>query len=156
MDQDSVKLGLLIEAAHTHQKLAEAAIANLEVAVRDQVRRTLMDGLRTLHQETEAAVEALQRAKRAANVRLTFLPFGLTAIATAIAIFVAWCILPTPAEVAALRSQREELASNIESLNQRGGRVDLRRCGPGRLCVRVDLHASRYGDSSDYLVIKGY
>jgi hypothetical protein len=26
----------------------------------------------------------------------------------------------------------------------------------GRLCVRVDLRAPRYGESSDYLVVRGY
>jgi len=55
-----------------------------------------------------------------------------------------------------LRTERDELASNIAVLNQRGARADLRRCGAGHLCVRVDLSAPRYGESSDYLVIKGY
>jgi hypothetical protein len=43
MDQDSVKLGLLMETAQTHQRLAEAAIEKLsehtqalEVVARDQ------------------------------------------------------------------------------------------------------------------------
>ncbi|HEY2809381.1 MAG TPA: hypothetical protein VGI91_11375 [Steroidobacteraceae bacterium] len=156
MDQDSVKLGLLIEAAQTHQKLAQAAIGNLEGVVRDQIQRSLVVGLRTLHEETQVAVESLQRVRRAANVRLTLLPFGMTVIAAAVAIFLAWCVLPTPAEVATLRAQRDELASNIESLSQRGGRADLRRCGAGHLCVRVDLNAPRYGERSDYLVVRGY
>ena len=64
--------------------------------------------------------------------------------------------LPTPAEIARLRTERDELASKIAVLNQRGARADLRRCGPGRACVRVDLSAPRYGESSDYMVIKGY
>jgi hypothetical protein len=41
-------------------------------------------------------------------------------------------------------------------LNQRGAGADLRGCGAGRVCVRVDLSALRYGESSDYIVIKGY
>lgn len=163
MDQDSVKLGLLIEAAQTHQKLAEAAIEKLsqqteglEAVVKEHVRRALADGLKSLHVESKGAVEALQRAKQAANVRNAFWTLGVTAVAAAIALFVAWWILPTPSEIAVLRTERAELASNIAALNQRGARADVRRCGTGHLCVQVDLKAPRYGDSSDYLVIKGY
>lgn len=163
MDQDSVKLGLLIEAAQTHQKLVEAAIEKLnkqtqglETVMRDQIQRALADGLSGVHTETQGAVEALQRVKRAANARVTLWSLGQTAIAGAIALFVAVWVLPTSAEISALRTERDELASNIVVLNQRGARADLRRCGTGHLCVRVDLKAPRFGDSSDYLVIKGY
>ena len=163
MDQDRVKLGLLVEAAQAHQKLAEAAVEKLnerakglEAVVKDQVRRALADGLVGLHAETKAAVEALQAVKRAANVRVALWTLGVTAAAAGIALIVAWWVLPTPAEIIALRTERDELASNIASLNQRGARADVRRCGTGQLCVRVDLKAPRYGDSSDYLVIKSY
>ena len=163
MDQDSVKLGLLIEAAQTHQKLAETAIEklsqhtqSLEAAVRDQIQRTLVDSLKTVHTEAQRAVEALQRIKREANARVVLWTLGLTAMSAGIALFIAWWVLPTPAEIARLRTERDELASNIAALNQRGGRADLRRCGTGRVCVRVDLSAPRYGESSDYMVIKSY
>ena len=163
MDQDSVKLGLLMEAAQTHQKLAEAAIEKLnghtqclEAVVRDQIQRALADGLKSVHAETKGAVEALQRVKRAANARTALWTVAVTAIAASVALFVAWWILPTQAEIAALRAKRDELATNITVLNQRGAGVDLRRCGTGRLCVRVDLKAPRYGEGSDYLVVKGY
>ena len=163
MDQDSVKLGLLMETAQTHQKLAETAIEklsqhtqSLESAVRDQIQRALVDALETVHVEAQRAVEALQKMKRAANMRITLWTLGLTATSAAIALFIAWWVLPTPAEISRLRTERDELASNIAVLNQRGARADLRRCGAGRVCVRVDLSAPRYGASSDYLVIKGY
>src|ERR1700730_1474940 len=78
MDQDIVKLGLLVEVAQTHQKLADAAIEKLntqtqglETVARDQIRRALADGLKSVHAETKGAVEALQRVKRAANARGT-------------------------------------------------------------------------------------
>ena len=163
MDQDSVKLGLLMETAQTHQKLAETAIEklsqhtqSLEAAVRDQIQRALVDALKTVHAESQRAVDALQKIKRAANARVTLWTLGLTATSAAIALFVAWWVLPTPREIARLRTERDELASNIAVLNQRGARADLRRCGTGRVCVRVDLSAPRYGESSDYMVIKGY
>jgi hypothetical protein len=163
MDRDSVKLGLLMETAERHQKLAEAAIGKLneqaqglESVVRDQIRRAVADELKIVQAETQRAVEALQRVKRAANARVTLWTIGLTAISAAIALFIAWRVLPTRAEIAALRTERDELASNVAVLNQRGARADLRLCGTRRLCVRVDLKAPRYGDSSDYLVIRGY
>ena len=163
MDQDCVKLGLLIEAAQTHQKLAAAAIEKLnkqtqelEAVVRDQIQHVLADGLHSLHVETDGAVEALQRVKRVTNARTALWTLGVIAAAVAIALFVAWWVLPTPTEIAALRNEREDLARSIAMLNQRGARADVRQCGTGHLCVRVDLKAARYGDGSDYLVIKGY
>ena len=163
MDQDSVKLGLLMETAQTHQRLAEAAIKKLsehtqtlEAAARDQIQRALVDALKTVHAEAQRAAEALRRVKREANARVTLWTLGLTVISAAIALFVAWWVLPTPAEIARLRTERDQLASNVAVLNQRGARADLRRCGAGRVCVRVDLSAPRYGESSDYMVIKGY
>jgi hypothetical protein len=163
MNQDSVKLGLLMETAQTHQRLAERAIEklsqhtqSLEGAVRDQIQRALVDALKAVHAEAQRAVDALQKIKRAANARVTLWTLGLTVISVAIALFVAWSVLPTPAEIARLRAERDELASNIAVLNQRGAHADFRRCGAGRVCVRVDLSASRYGESSDYMVIKGY
>ncbi len=163
MDQDSVKLGLLMETAQTHQKLAEAAIEKLsehtqllEVVVRDQIQRALVDALKTVRAEAQRAVEALQKIERAANARVTLWTLGLTATSAAIALVVAWWVLPTPAEIARLRTERDELVSNIAVANQRGARADLRRCGTGHVCVRVDLGAPRYGESSDYMVIKGY
>jgi hypothetical protein len=162
MDQDSVKLGLLIETAERHQKLAAAAITTLseqtqglEAMVRDQIRRAVVEEMKTVRAETQSAVEALQSVKRAANARVTLWTLGLTAISVGVALFVAWCVLPTPAEIAALRTERDELASNIAVLNQRGARADLRRCGTRHLCVRVDMNAPRYGDQREYFVIRG-
>jgi len=152
-----------METAQTHQKLAEAAIEKLsehtqalEAVARDQIKRGLVDALKTVHTDAQRAVEALQKVKRAANARVTLWTLCLTGISVAIALFVAWVVLPTPAEIVRLRTERDELASNIAVLNQRGARADVRRCGVGRVCVRVDLSAPRYGESSDYLVIKGY
>ena len=163
MDQDSVKLGLLMETAQTHQRLAEAAIEKLsehtqalETVARDQIQRALVDALKTVHAEAQRAVEALQKIKRAANARVTLWTLGLTVISVAIALFIAWWVLPTTAEIARLRTERDELSSNLVVLNQRGARADLRRCGTRHVCVRVDLSAPRYGEGLDYMVIKGY
>ena len=163
MDQDSVKLGLLIEAAQTHQKLAETAIEKLnehtqglEGVLRDQIRRALVDATKIAQADSQGAAEALQTVKRAAKARTAFWTLGVTAAAAAIALFVSWWILPTRTEIVALRTERDELAGNIAVLNQRGARADFRRCGAGHICVRVDLKAPRYGNASDYLIVKGY
>lgn len=129
-----------METAESHQKLAEAAIGRLTEHTR---------GL-------DAVVRSLQTLKRAANARTTLWTLGCGAIAVTCALLVAWWFLPKPAEIAALRAERDELASNIALLDRYGARADLRRCGAGRVCVRVDLKAPRYGDRSDYLVIWGY
>jgi cell division septal protein FtsQ len=112
--------------------------------------------VKSLHVETKGAVEALQRVKREANARTAFWTFGVTAAAAAIALFVAWWVLPTSSEIAVLRSERDKLATNIAVLSRGGAQADVRRCGTKHLCVRVDLKAPRYGESSDYLVIAGY
>jgi len=163
MDQDSVKLGLLMETAERQQKLAEAAIGQLTeqtqglvAGARDQIHRAVVEEMTLVRGETQRAVEALQRVKRAANARVTLWTMGLTAISVCIALFVAWWVLPTRAEIAALRAERDALASNVAALNQRGARADLRRCGSGHLCVRVDTSAPRYGDQRDYFIIRGY
>jgi hypothetical protein len=163
MDQDIVKLGLLMETAERQQKLAEAAIGKLNEQVqglvalaRDQIHRAVIEEMAVVREESHGAVEALRRVKRAANARVVLWTIGLTAISASTALFVAWRILPTTDEVAALRAERDALASNVANLNRRGARADLRSCGGGHLCVRVDMNARRYGDQRDYFVIRGY
>ena len=158
MDQATVKLGLLMETAQSHQKLAAAAIEKLDeysqglpALLKEQVRQVLREELQVLQAETQSAAAALRALKRAANARTTFWTLGITAISAAITLLIAWWVLPKPAEIAELRKQRDELV-----LDRRGARADLRVCGPGRLCVRVDTKAPRYGDKRDYLVIRGY
>jgi hypothetical protein len=68
-----------------------------------------------------------------------------------------WWWLPSPAQIAALRSQHAQLAAAVARLSGGGGRIDLRRCGDAsRLCVRIDRHAPAYGEQSDYLIVQGY
>jgi hypothetical protein len=143
MNEEGVKLGFLMETAQNHQKAVEALLQKLkehaqglDAVVRDQIRQVLAEELKTVRAETQGAVTALQALKRTAHARGTLWTLGVTAIAAAIALFVAWWVLPTPAEIAALRTERDALASNIAILNQRGARADFRRCGTGHLCVQ--------------------
>jgi hypothetical protein len=164
MDDTTTKLGLLMETAHAHQKAAESTLRKLKVAanelagvVRDEVHRVVREELHSLAADSKRASDALHAARRAANVRTAIWSVGITTLCSVIPLFLACWTLPSRAEIVALRAKRDALANQIASLEQRGGRIDLKRCGDGaRLCVRVDRKAPIYGDQSDYLIVRGY
>jgi hypothetical protein len=129
----------------------------LDDVVRDEIRHALVEELQVLGNESQRAAQSLRRLGRAANARLALWSIGLTLLCTAIPMCGQWWLIPSQSEIAALRLRRDALAANVTSLEERGGRIDLRRCGgTDRLCVRVDRKAPAYGDAGDYLVVKGY
>ncbi len=164
MDDPTMKLGLLMEAAHANQKTAEsilrklkAAAADLGSLVRDEVHRALTDELRALADEAQRASEALYKVRRAANMRVTIWSVGMMTLCSLIPLGLACWIIPSRGEIAALRTRHDALAAQVTKLEERGGRIDLRRCGEGgRLCVRIDRKAPTYGEQSDYLIVRGY
>jgi hypothetical protein len=164
MEENTIKVGLLMEAAQAQQALAEAALEKLnahtrelDTVVRDEIRHTLVEELQVLGNESRRAAEALRSLGRSVNLRVAIWSVGLTLLCTAIPVAATWWLLPSQGEVAALRTKRDELASSITRLEQRGARVDLRRCGgTNRLCVRIDRKAPVYGEDGDYFVVKGY
>lgn len=164
MDDETMKVGLLMEAAQSHQKLAEASLRKLKAhthdldnLVREEIRRTVVDELQALAADSQRAVDALQRLRRAANARVALWSVGITASCSALALGLAWWVLPSQSEISALRTKRDEFAVAIERLGKQGGRIDLRRCGiEQRLCVRVDRKSPAYGTSADYFVVQGY
>ena len=164
MDEHTMKFGLLMESAQAHQKLAEAHLEKLRAhtqdldgVVRDEIRRTLVDELQSVTAEIERAARALRAMKHAANMRGLAWNIGIALICAVIPAAIAHYVLPTPADINALRSQRDALAQNVASLEQRGGKVDWKSCGdPARLCVRIDRKAPVYGEKADYYVAKGY
>ena len=163
-NDDTMKLGLLMEAAHAQQALAEttleklkAHMGDLDDIVREEIRRAFVEELQLLGDEGKRAAESLRRLGRSANSRVVLWSVGLTLLCTAIPLCGEWLFLPSQSELAALRSKRDDLAANVARLEQRGGRIDLRRCGgTDRLCVRVDRKAPAYGEAADYWVVKGY
>lgn len=164
LDDETMRLGLLMESAHVHQQLAETHLAklrahteDLDSVVRDEIRRTLVDELKFLTDETERAVGALRAMKGAANIRGLMWNLGTATLCMGMAGVVAHWVLPSKAEIEAMRIERDGLALNLVRLRQLGGKVDWHHCGDeGRLCVRIDRKAPVYGDQSDFLVIKGY
>jgi hypothetical protein len=164
MDDTTMKLGLLMEAAQAHQKLVESSLKRLKTAthdlaavVREEVHRVVMEELHSLAADSKRASDALHAVRRAANMQALVWSVGITMLCSAIPLALACWIIPSRAEIASLRARHDELVTQIAHLEERGGRIDLRRCGDGaRLCVRVDRKAPMYGDQSDYLIVRGY
>jgi hypothetical protein len=165
MEENTIKVGLLMEAAQAQQALAASALEKLnahtrelDTVVRDEIRNTLVGELQLLGNESRRAAEALRSLGRSANLRVALWSVAVTFLCTAIPLCATWWFLPSQSELATLRVKRDELTSSLARLEQRGARADLRHCGgdPGRLCVRVDRKAPIYGEGGDYFVIKGY
>jgi hypothetical protein len=163
-DDETMKFGLLMESAQAHQRLAESQLdklrahtQDLDSVVRDEIRRTLVEELQMLTAETTRAARALQSVRRGVATRGAWWSFMLALICALAPFAVARWVLPSTAEVSALRARRDELRLNISKLEQLGGGIDWRRCGDTRrLCVRVDRKAPTYGEKADYYVIDGY
>jgi hypothetical protein len=163
MDEITMRLGLLTDAAQQQQRLAATGLAKLEQqlrdldqAVREEVRLSLQGELLALTSESRRTAEALARARRAVSVVTALWSLFVTACCCVgmVGAVVWW--LPSRSEIEALRMKRDGLAAAIASLEQRGAHLDVRRCGsPVQLCVRVDRRAPTYGPAGDYLVVKG-
>jgi len=61
VEDEEIKLGFLMEAAQTHQQLAERVLEKLERhtrglddIVRQEIRRTLIEELRAVHEENSS------------------------------------------------------------------------------------------------------
>jgi hypothetical protein len=164
MDETTMQAGLLMESAQAQQRSAESAIRQLsaltqelDVVVRETLRRAFVEELQALGTAVSRATEALRVMGRAANVRTAVWSTALTITCSVGPAIGAWVLLPSRAEVSRLRDERDALVRRIALLEQGGGRIDLRRCGDtARLCVRVDRAAPAFGKEADYLIVKGY
>jgi hypothetical protein len=163
-DEATMKFGLLMESAQAHQKMAEthleklrAHTQDLDGVVRDEIRRTLIEELAELAAESRRTAQALSAMKRAAHFRVLLWSLAAVLTSTAIPSAMAYWLLPSTSEINALKARRDDLAAGIQRLEERGGRIDWRHCGPqARLCVRIDRSAQAYGDKADYFIVKGY
>jgi hypothetical protein len=163
-EDETLKLGLLMEAAQAQQTLAATTLdrlrehtAGLDTIVREEIRTTLLEEMQALDADSRRAAEALRRLQRTANLRLIVWSATVLSLASLLPCAIAWWLLPTRAEIQTLAAKRDELSANIERLSRQGGNVELRRCGTTqRLCVRVERSAPAYGPTGDFLVLKGY
>jgi len=164
MEDETLKLGLLMEAAQAQQALAATSLdrlrehtSGLDAIVREEIRATLLEEMQALSDEGQRAAEALRRLQRSANLRLIAWSVAVLSAAVLLPCAIVWWLLPTGAEILALTARRDELAANIARLSRQGGNVELRHCGTTqRLCVRVERSAPAYGAAGDFLVVKGY
>jgi len=164
LDENTVKIGLLMESAETQQRLAEthletlrAHTRGLDAVVREEIRRTLVDELAALSAEADRTVSALRAAARAVRMRGLLWNLAITAVCIAAPSAAARLVLPSQADIDGLRSRRDLLVREVARLEERGGRADWRRCGEtARFCVRVDKEAPVYGEKADYFVVMGY
>ncbi len=159
-----MQFGLLLETAQTQQRLIASSIKQLRThttqfdgIVREQIRSSLSVEFGALVEESARAVETLRALKQAAGLRFAAWVAATTLTLGAIMLLVAWWLLPSSSQLEALRAREIQLNSAIATLEQRGGRIDLRHCGDSeRWCVRVDRKAPAYGEQADYFVVKGY
>ena len=162
-NDETVRLGLLLESAQAQQQGAaenvdrlQALVRSLDVVVRDEIHRTLLDELKELDAEIGVAIAALHGMRRAASLRAAAWVVGIAIAGTAIPGAVAWTLLPSARQIDRLRVERAALERNVAALATRGGRIEIRHCGSRRrLCVRIDLRAPRYGKDADFAIAKG-
>lgn len=159
---ETLRVGLLLEAAQAQQRLGAEAIEalrehvrTLDALVRAEVASAARESLEGLSAETQQTAAALRRARRVAEVRLIVWSIAACVASAAIALAVMHVLLPSRGQIAALRSRRALFSADIRRLREYGGAVDLRRCGHrGRLCVRVDRSGPAYGAHGNFLLVK--
>jgi hypothetical protein len=100
VEDEEIKLGFLMEAAQTHQQLAERALEKLERhtrglddIVRQEIRRTLIEELRAVHEESERAANALRRVRRALEAHRVWWSVVLPALSAALATLIVWFVV---------------------------------------------------------------
>jgi hypothetical protein len=164
VEDEGVKLGMLLEAAHSQQALIgsgieqlQALVHGLDEIVRAQIRRTLVEELGGVCDQAQRAVTVLRTVEGAARLRCLRLTVLMTLLSAAGSAGVACWWLPSHAQMMLLRTQRDAMRAEIAALGASGGKIDLRRCGSDqRWCVRVERQGPVYGPDSDFLVVKGY
>ena len=164
IEDETLKVGLLMEAAQAQQALAANTLdrlrehtAGIDAIVRQEIRATLLEELQSLEDDSRMAAEALRRLQRTANLRLIAWSGIVLSVASLLPGAIAWWLLPTRAEIDALGARRDELTANVARLSRQGGNLELRHCGATqRLCVRIERSAPAYGAAGDFLIVKGY
>src|SRR5262249_26871775 len=135
-DDDAMKLGLLMEAAHAQQTVAQTSLEalkahmrDLDAVVRDEIRHTLIEELQALGNDSRCAAEALRALKRAANLRSVFWSIGITHSLPGFPRVEGGGSTPPRAKTGAFLPKRDSLAAKVARLEKRGARIDRGRGG---------------------------
>jgi len=163
-DGNAPQLASIIESLREQERASRAAFERLgalaesvDSRIREELRAAFVEEFQALGSAALRAEEALQRVRRVASVRMAAWALGVTIGCAGLSIAVAWVVLPSRAQLAQLRGERDALLAGVEQLEGRGGKIDLRRCGAARrLCVRIERTAPAFGEHADYLIVKGY
>ena len=161
MDPDTMKAGLLMEAAEAHQQLAKVALTrldavtrSLEPAVRDAVTQAALQEFRTMHEEAQRTAQALRQLRGGFTVNL-WLMAGLMAVISGLVLLIGifWIGGLPGGPPSGLRGD----AAVMSEIGRRGLVVDVSLCGDAarRVCVRVDPKAGGFGPRKDQMVAAG-
>ena len=116
--------------------------------------------LETVHAQQaqlHGMMASLERRSRASSVRLARWSFGVVSGCALVPALLSWMLMPSRTQLLQARQTFDQLSSAIAQLSREGGRIELRHCGAAnRLCVRVDRKSPFYGESADFVVLKGY
>jgi hypothetical protein len=92
--------------------------------------------------EAERAVQAFRRAAQHPVLHIAWILFGLSCIAAAAIVAVAWTAAPTNSEIQALREERDALKAEIAWLKKNAPKSDIKPCqtsdGKQGICARLD------------------
>src|SRR5215472_1062165 len=121
MEDLTMKVGLLMEAAQSQQALVSSALeqlrehtGSLDTVVRDEIRTTLIEELHALSDDSRRAAETLGRLQRAAGLRTASWGFAIIVFATTIPLFIVREILPSSSDIASLRITQDQLQTTID------------------------------------------
>jgi len=127
----------LMAVAQEQQQAAAVALERLE-AQRAELNQTI--------EQARAAVREMEMAGKASALIIE----KATRIAVSEVLGIVLLLVPSPAEIAALRAE-------VANLEARGGKAVVTVCGPEkRLCAEIDTKAPEYGERREFRVLKGY
>lgn len=115
--------------------------------------------LETVHAQQAQLHGMLQLAQvhRASSVRLARWSFGIVSGCALVPALLSWMLMPSRTQLLQARQTLDQLSAAVAQLSREGGRIELRHCGAAnRLCVRIDRKSPFYGESADFMVLKGY
>jgi hypothetical protein len=159
---EPLEVGLLLETVQSQQRLAGETLARLgeqlqllQHEVRTEVAHAAREAFLELSAETEEARAQLRGLRRAVAMRAAFWSAAAALASAATAVLAVHLLVPTAAQIEALRVRRALFAADVRRLREYGGSVELRRCGArGRLCVRVQRAGPVFGAHGNFLLVK--
>jgi hypothetical protein len=153
-----VDLGGVLETVHAQQSQIHGLLATLDTRSRD-LDATLGEAVQRafMHAAGLRAAEKLSQVHWATGMRYARWSFGVVLACALVPTCLSWLLMPSRTQVIQARQTLDQLSARVSQLSREGGRIDLRHCGEAnRLCVRVDRKSPFYGETADYVILKGY